>query len=100
MLQFIGRLRFVMKDLPEDAIRESYIFIQKSMGSTADFAKVNREFEFMREALCKEFAIREDDINTQDTASLSQTLARVMTERFQTWSDHVNQWEQAGKTFE
>jgi len=79
---------------------ESYIFIQKSMGSTADFAKVNREFEFMREALCKEFAIREDDINTQDTASLSQTLARVMTERFQTWSDHVNQWEQAGKTFE
>ena len=45
MLQFICQLRYVMQDLPPDAVHESYIFIQKSMGTSVDYVKVNREFE-------------------------------------------------------
>ena len=58
ILQFICQLLYVMQDLPPDAVRESYIFIQKLMGTSADYVKVNREFEYMREALLKEFFYR------------------------------------------
>jgi hypothetical protein len=46
--QFIQRLRFVLKFVPENAIRQSYLFIEKGRGGTVDYSKVLSSFASVR----------------------------------------------------
>jgi hypothetical protein len=42
--QFIQRLRYLLKHIPETAIRQSYLYVEKGRGSNIDYSKVLSSF--------------------------------------------------------
>ena len=80
--QFTQRLRFLVNDLPNNAIRDSYIYIEKGYGGRLDYQTVLSDYEKVRSTLMASETYAQ--INRDNISQLAETQARVTTERSQT----------------
>jgi hypothetical protein len=95
--QFIQRLRFKMKHLPMNAMRQSYIYIQLGHGHIHDYKKVFVAFQRARRLLLNETARRTGLLsNVQGVPALERTQARLAVETAATRSLHFPLWAEYG----
>ena len=87
--QFIPRLRFVVQSIPDNANRNSFMFIAENQGMRNEFAMVRKDFNLERNTLKKLPVL--PTINT-----LEDTQARVHTERTESIACHLDLWEEYG----
>ena len=89
-MQFIRRLRFFIKGMPIDAVRDSYIFVEKGWGSNSDYAKILEDFRDVRGTM------RPVTISMECKVVLEETQARCYAERRETQAKHDQLWEEWG----
>jgi hypothetical protein len=93
--QFIRRLRFLLDDIPEDAQRDSILFVEKGSGSQLEYGAVLRDYSHIRKQLMAKAGVRDQRVRIM---GLEQTQARVATERAHTFANHHDLWSQWGET--
>ena len=86
--QFIQRLRFIMKYLPRNAHRQSYLYLEKGRGAAVDYARVLSDFNEARLMLLKTSHAG----NTASVYVLEVAQARIATEASETRCRHVDMW--------
>jgi len=96
---FISRLRYVMRDLSDNAVRQSYLHVQKGTGGTAEYTAILRDFTSVRSMML--LNLRGHRIRHRETKlCLEQTQARVRTERADTVGYHDTLWTEWGDTID
>lgn len=97
--QFIRRLRYVMAvDLPTDAIRQSYLFVEKGGGGALDHQTVVEDFARIRRIVLGTRIQERARVDERESVlCLENTLARVMAEESYSKSKHDELWRQWGK---
>jgi hypothetical protein len=91
--QFIRRLRFVMDRLPEGALRQSFLFVEKGHGRLVEYTSVLTDFRVVRHMLLQATL---GGRPVPSVAVLEQTQARVVTERADTRAKHDLLWIEWG----
>jgi hypothetical protein len=96
--QFIQRLRFVMKAIPENAVRQSYLYIEKGRGSLIEYSKVLTSFASVRRLTLGIFGSRRGSLHmVEENTSLTKTAARIEVEKTASRSLHDALWTEYGK---
>jgi hypothetical protein len=90
--QFIRRLRFVMEGLPVDAVRQSYLYVERASGSSYEYTAVLSDFNKVRRVLLESALVS----RRESVLCLEQTQARVRTERAMTFASHHQLWKDWG----
>jgi hypothetical protein len=101
--QLIQRLRYQMRSLPNDAIRNSYIYTQNAYGNKYDYRKVLHAFDEARTKAMQDCHRRMRNRLLpafEEIRVLAETQARVATERAATRSMHDELWQEYGSTLQ
>jgi Origin of replication binding protein len=95
--QFIQRLRYLLKNVPETAIRQSYLYVEKGRGSNIDYSKVLSSFASVRRLALTLHAQRSGCCQVvMENAALQNTAARIEVERTASRSMHDRLWKDYG----
>ena len=91
--QFVQRLQFMMDYLPDGALHQSYMFLEKDRHNvTFKYKKVLSDFNVVRNLLTTTNMFPRDIL----VAPLEQTQARLTTEKAESRSKHFTLWKEWG----
>ena len=91
--QFVRRLRFMMDYLPDGALRQSYMYLEKDSNNVSfEYKKVLADFNVVRNLLTSTNMFSRDI----PVAPLEQTQARIATEKAESRSKHFTLWKEWG----
>jgi Origin of replication binding protein len=97
--QFIQRLRYLLKYVPENAIRQSYLYVEKGRGSSIDYSKVLSSFASVRRLALTLHAQRTGCLQVvMDNGALQSTAARIEVEKTASRSLHDKLWKDYGSS--
>lgn len=97
--QFLQRLRWLLEACPLNAIRQSYLYVQKGHGNEFEYERVLVNFNTVRKVLLKSGGRRGQRRALVDTAAnetLAETHARIETEKAASRSLHDELWRRYG----
>jgi hypothetical protein len=98
--QFLQRLRWIMANCPTNAIRQSYLYVQKGHGRPFEYERVQVNFDTVRKVLLRATGVdgrrRSTLVDTADNEMLAETHARIETERAASRSMHDDLWRNYG----
>eukprot|EP00978_Attheya_sp_CCMP212_P004972 scaffold10969_cov36-Attheya_sp.AAC.1 len=95
--QFIRRAHFVITTFPANAVRDSYIWVEKGRGSAFDYERVYMNFDQARKILLTS-GYAQFRVWHNSEPGLEETQVRVVTEKAVVRAEHEKLWIAYGAT--